>query len=233
MAMEQAEGAGRGRSAPEAGAARGRGGNARQRGVRGHLVRDPELAEARRRSILLAAAVLFGEKGYEAATLDDIAQAVGITKGGIYHYFLSKEDIFYEIRVTAIKDALERLEAILARGLPPSESLRLAVSDLVSHILTTPLERHANVLSNPPSLGRRKRQAIRQLQRRYEGAIQGIIAQGMERGEFRAGEPKLAAFTVLRTALGVAWWYQQGGPWPQDLIVEQVTDQVLYGLVNR
>ncbi len=215
------------------GAARAEGRGVRPRGVRGHVVRDPELAEARRRSILLAAAVLFGEKGYEAATLDDIAQAVGITKGGIYHYFLSKEDIFYEIRVTAIKDALTRLEDILAQGHPPAEALRLAVSDLVSHVLDSPLERHANVLRTPPSLGRRKRQAIRQLQRRYEAAIQHLIAQGVERGELVARDAKLAAFTLLRSALGVATWYREGGPWSRDLIVAQVTDQIMEGLVRR
>lgn len=56
--------------------------------------RDPERVSLKREEILKAAARTFGEVGYSATDVNRIAQAAGITKGTVYHYFGSKEDLF-------------------------------------------------------------------------------------------------------------------------------------------
>src|SRR5215207_1547262 len=133
-------------------------------GLRGHRVQNPERAEARRREILLAAANVFAREGYAAATLDDIAEQLGVTKGVIYYYFRSKEEIFTEIRATAIREATERLETNIARGRPPEVTLRDALRDLVGHIFDD-LDRYANVLSAGHRLSDESRSLVRGLQR--------------------------------------------------------------------
>ncbi|MER3420546.1 MAG: hypothetical protein C4290_08510, partial [Chloroflexota bacterium] len=199
-------------------------------GLRGHRIQNVERAAARRRAILVAAARVFAREGYTAASLDAVARELGVTKGVIYYYFRSKEEIYTEIRATAIRDAIARLEAIIARGDPPAETVRAAVRDLVVHIFDD-LDRFANVLRADRRLSAESRALVRGLQRRYEQLIRGIIEAGIAQGVFAARDPTLMTFTLLRACLGVADWYRPGGRLPPAVIVEQVTDQVMTGVL--
>src|SRR5260370_34505614 len=57
----------------------------------------PEYKEEARTRILTAANQVFGEKGYRQATMDDVAKKLGVSKGALYLYFPSKEELFEEI----------------------------------------------------------------------------------------------------------------------------------------
>ncbi len=200
-------------------------------GLRGHRIQNIEKAEGRRREILVAAANVFARDGYASASLDDVAAQIGVTKGVIYYYFRSKEEIFTEIRATAIRDAIERLEAILAAGGTPEQLLRAAVRDLVDHIFDD-LDRYANVLS-AQRLSPESHTAIRDLQRRYERLIQQVVEQGIRSGVFAGRDPRVMTFTLLRACLGIAGWYSPDGPLPPELVAEQVTEQVVSGVLRR
>ena len=104
-------------------------------GVRGHRIRDLAKTEERRREILLGAARAFARSGYDATNMDQIARECGLAKGHIYHYFLSKEDIFSEIRTDAISRAIDQLSAI-ARGSngDPELTLQKAISALIAWV---------------------------------------------------------------------------------------------------
>ncbi len=200
-------------------------------GLRGHRIQNIEKAEGRRREILVAAANVFARDGYASASLDDVAAQIGVTKGVIYYYFRSKEEIFTEIRATAIRDAIERLEAILAAGGTPEQLLRAAVRDLVNHIFDD-LDRYANVLS-AQRLSPESHTTIRDLQRRYERLVQQIVVDGIRAGAFADRDPRVTTFTLLRACLGIAGWYSPDGPLPPDLVAEQVTEQVVSGVLRR
>src|SRR5829696_5579211 len=152
-------------------------------GLRGHRVQSTERAEGRRRAVLLAAAHVFASHGYVQATVDDIAAQMGVTKGVIYYYFRSKEEIFTEIRATAIREAVARLETILARGEPPEVTMRAVVADLVTHIFDD-LDRFANVLRAGAGISDESRKTVRALQRRYEHLVRGIVESGISTGVF-------------------------------------------------
>jgi len=203
-----------------------------QIGLRGHRVQDPEHAEARRREVLLAAARCFARNGYDATTLDHIAEEMGTTKGLIYYYFSKKEEVYAEIRATAIRDAIQRLEAIVAAGGPPEHVLACAIHDLVEHIFLG-LDQYANVLHEPHALGPENRQRVRDLSRRYERIMEGIIVRGIESGVFFPGIPRLMTFTVLRATLGVASWYAPNGELAPDVIALHVTRQVLASVLRE
>ena len=200
-------------------------------GLRGHRIQNVEKAEGRRREILVAAANVFARDGYASASLDDVAAQIGVTKGVIYYYFRSKEEIFTEIRATAIRDAIERLEAIVAAGGAPEQLLRAAVRDLVDHIFDD-LDRYANVLS-AQRLSPESHATIRELQRHYEHLVQQIVADGIAAGVFADRDPRVMTFTLLRACLGIAGWYSPDGPLPPQLVAEQVTEQVVSGVLRR
>ena len=203
-----------------------------QIGLRGHRVQNAERAEGRRRDILLAAARVFARDGYANATLDDVAAQMGVTKGVIYYYFRSKEDIFTEIRATAVREAIERLEAIIARGDPPEVTLRAAIRDLVSHIFDD-LDRFANVLRAGHRLSEESHAHVRSLQRAYERLVRGIVEAGIRSGAFIDLDPALMTFTMLRAVLGVPDWYSPEGRLAPDEIADQVTEQVVRGILRE
>jgi AcrR family transcriptional regulator len=203
-----------------------------QIGLRGHRVQNPARAEGRRRDILLAAARVFARDGYVNATLDDVAAQMGVTKGVIYYYFRSKEEIFTEIRATAIREAVERLEAIIGRGDPPDVTLRAAIRDLVGHIFDD-LDRFANVLRAGHRLSDESYDHVRSLQRRYERLIRGIVEAGVRSGAFVDLDPALMTFTMLRAVLGVPDWYSPEGRLSAEVIAEQVTEQVVRGILRE
>jgi TetR/AcrR family transcriptional regulator, cholesterol catabolism regulator len=205
--------------------------NSKQVGLRGHQVRSPERARERSHAAMLAAAEVFASKGYADATMDDISERLGGTKGTLYYYFRSKEDIFSAIKTSAIGAAIKRLEAIIARSLEPEEELREALHDLVGHIFTS-LDHYAVVLANPRSLSPENRRKIRELQQRYENLITGIIERGIRKGVFVDRDPKLTTFTLLRAAMSVAFWYRPDGPLKSEYITESVSDLLLAGVLN-
>ncbi len=149
-------------------------------GVRGHRVRDVAKAQERRREILLGAARAFARGGYDATNMDQIAQACGLAKGHIYHYFRSKEEIFTQIRMDAVGRLIERLTAIapIAHD-DPELALRKAIATVIARILEEE-GRYEPLLPDPVSLSPENRNRIRTLGRRYEQMFVDILRRGID-----------------------------------------------------
>ncbi len=201
-------------------------------GPRGHRIRDLAHAQDRRREIMTGAAHAFARSGYDGASMDDIAREAGLAKGHIYHYFVSKEDIFTEIRVHAIVLALDAMSRIVPAALDdPEHALRLALADLLEGILDG-ARRFATVLGDPATLSASNRTRIRGLQRRYEDSFVQILRAGIRNRTFRSGDPKLMAFVILRAALSVPQWYRAEGKWKPRWVVAQITDQLVRSVLR-
>lgn len=80
--------------------------------------------QERKRLILDRSAEIFARKGVSATTIRDIATAVGVHSGALYHYFPSKEAIVTELIREYIEDLSARCESLLAQNLPPVERLQ-------------------------------------------------------------------------------------------------------------
>jgi AcrR family transcriptional regulator len=195
-------------------------------GVRGYRIRDRAKAEERRRAILLGAARAFARGGFDATNMDQIAHECGLAKGHIYHYFRSKEEIFTQIRCERVMRLIERLDAIVREGGDDPEAImRQAITAAIARAFEE--DRYESVLPDPVSLSPENRRRIRALGRRYEQMFSNIIRDGMDKGIFAPGDPKLAMFIVLRAALTVSNWYREGGKWKPRWIIERVTEQLL------
>src|SRR6266851_2075058 len=70
-------------------------------------------AEDRRREILQVAARLFRAKGYAATSLEEVADAIGITKAAIYYHFTSKDEVLFEMRDRIVRESLVRVRRIV------------------------------------------------------------------------------------------------------------------------
>jgi len=139
----------------------------------------PEYKEEAKSRILEVANKVFAEKGYHEATMDDIAKRLGVSKGAIYLYFASKEDLFEAICKTAPRAFKEILYSSFSTDTNPVQSatqffdkmLKLSASNpgLTFEILSE--------ASRNPTLKR----ILRQNHTEYEEVLTGFLAEGRKR----------------------------------------------------
>lgn len=171
--------------------------------------------------IIMAAAKVFQTKGYHAASVQDIADEVGILKGSLYHHFESKEELLYLVVKEPIARLYETAGEILASETPATEKLRRAI---LAH-LEAFHHHHPHLfvyLRETEDLKRRFRAATQLSPKQYERFWQQILREGMKAGEFR---PDLDVQVVSYGLLGMLnWlykWYDPSG----RLSVREVADQ--------
>ena len=199
--------------------------------------------EERPGEILEAAFAAFVEQGLERARLDDIAARAGVSKGTIYLYFPSKEDLFravVEARiVSVIAIAEQEAERRASDDLPAPEDLR-------RHLV----QRWANLrapgylamyrlvqaeLDHFPDLARFYGEAVVQRALRLTA---GIVARGIARGEFRATDPAVTARLVTSMLLTQAVWFERRSLYDPsmsespDSVRDAVVDFVLHSLAS-
>ncbi|MGE3601651.1 MAG: TetR/AcrR family transcriptional regulator [Dehalococcoidia bacterium] len=202
----------------------------KQVGLRGHRIQNHERTEARRREILITAAQVFSRAGHAYATLDDVAAEMGVSRGVIYYYFRSKEELLTEVVKTASGEAGDRLEAIIARNDPPEVTLKAALEDLAAHLFAD-IDRFANVVVGSGGVrGQGWMTATQPVRHRYRTLIRGIIEDGIRAGVFVDFDPSLMAISVLQSVLGTVDWYRPNGRLSQEEVLAQVVELTLRGV---
>jgi AcrR family transcriptional regulator len=153
--------------------------------------------EERPRQILDAAFEVFAERGLASARLDDIARRAGVSKGTIYLYFPSKEDLFREVVRTTVGDAVDDLARRLngASALDDLNTFMEAKWAFVCSDRFPPLHRwvHAE-LNEYPELARFYGQEVLGKSRHL---LRGIIERGIRDGEFRRMDPAVASRMLM------------------------------------
>lgn len=188
---------------------------------------------ARQAQILETAARIFCEKGFDKASMGDIADAVGLTKAGLYHHIGSKEELLFEImsygmdlfeqnvlnRVMAIADPLERLKATL-RG----------------HVLLVTRDRPKEVtviLHESNALKGRYRDKINARKKRYITLLEKTFRELVKSGAARRVDPTAAAFAMLGMVNWIYQWYEPGGKLDENALADGLSDVFLGGILAR
>ena len=130
-----------------------------------------------------AAIRLFAERGFDATSVQEIVEAAAVTKGALYHYFRSKDDLLYEVYHALISEQLAHLDAILAARHPPPATLRAIIVDLVE-TTTARLAEAAVFAREMHRLAAEPMAALRAERRRYHEAVRGLVARGQASGAF-------------------------------------------------
>ena len=188
--------------------------------------------------IVAAAFEVFGEKGFAAARLDDIAARAGVSKGAIYLYFATKEDIFRAVVEQGVAPNLQHLAGLAAADPQNLPDLVRAFAKMMAQVAaTTPLGGVIKMVigeaRNFPELAQvwHDRLIVPAL-----GAVSAAIAAAQARGEIRPGDPRHYAVGLISPLLvGVIWreTFTPVGAEPFDLpaLMEQHVDTVLRGMI--
>jgi len=173
-----------------------------------HLRSWQRRKQARPGEILEAALAVFAEKGFAAARMEDIAVRAGVTKGTIYLYFLSKEEVFKSLaRQHVGENLIVAAEQSKTFGGSTFDFLRVFYAHFIALVLRSDAAVLPKIIigesGNFPELARFWREEVIE---KAMALISGIVAKGIERGEIRALPPEQVAKLVMAPALMCLVW---------------------------
>jgi AcrR family transcriptional regulator len=170
--------------------------------------------QAKRSELIHAAATVFAEKGFEAATLNDIAERVGTDRATLYYYFGSKQELLQEAVRGGVEANLVEVERILKLEEAPDEKLRLIVERLLFSYETDYPYMYVYIQEDMRKVASEHsawaKEMIR-LTRRFESISLQLIKQAIAEGRFRDDlEPELAANALFGMVNWTHRWFKPG-----------------------
>lgn len=188
--------------------------------------------EDRKRTIFDTAVRLFKTKGYHATSVKEIADAVGLQKGSLYHYMTGKEDLLDEIARTAISAYLVDLRKVEEEGGSGREMLAHLVRRHVDRV-TRDTDTITVLLREAHALSAKAKEEIHALTSRYTDGLVAILGRGVADGSLACADPALAALAILGALNWMTQWYVPGGRLTPGRIAELLEALILEGLRPR
>jgi len=186
-------------------------------------------ADARRLEILRAAARVFGERGFAAAGMREIAHAADLSAANLYHYFRGKDEILFFCQ----EQSLERMLAALAEARKGHGDITERLHGLArAHVLCLLDEvfgsaAHLEVDALPPAL----RDVIVGKRDAYERGVRALVMRGIRAGYLRRTEATVATRAFLGALNWTAQWFRPDGSLTPDRVADLVSDYAINGLV--
>jgi AcrR family transcriptional regulator len=181
---------------------------------------------ARRSDIVVAAIAVFAERGYEGASLREIARQAGISKGNLTYYFAVKDDLLFEV-VADLHDSFLRLAATWPEpGADPRQALRSAFR---GHVLLVCERLDATRISYEDFryLSPDRRAVIVDKRDRYEAVLSALIASCQPAADASPSWLPVATRTVLGALNWPYQWYSRDGQLSPAELAELVADMAL------
>ncbi len=195
---------------------------------------SPHVREKRRRrkaEILHAALKAFRDQGYFATTLDDIAEHLGVRKTALYHYFPDKESILYECHRVSLDEVGRLMKEARRRFDTAGEQLAYLIREHVRVMIDTlegsPLAFEVSALSPD------RQTEIIAARDAYERGLRRIIDRGVEAGEFRSVNSKIAVFAIMGSINWIARWFRPEGSMHAAELGDEFADYLVGGLTCR
>jgi TetR/AcrR family transcriptional regulator, cholesterol catabolism regulator len=189
-----------------------------------------------RQEILRTAARLFQQRGYDATSMNDVAAALKLSKGGLYHHFQSKDEILFEIMNHAMELTQERVIAPVRSIVGPEERLR-ALIRLHLEVVLSPRDREITVMLHenhplPPALRKR----INARKKEYIHFVESLVAEVQKEAQRHRQSkgnvsPRAAAFALLGMINWIYQWYKPEGDLQANNLIPQFTDLVFGGIL--
>lgn len=213
------------------------GGRVTEDAERGGNGRGPRKQAAPRRKLLMSeilerAMQLFAERGYEGTTLQDVADAVGLSRPNLYNYVRSKEELLVAMVEATSQEAADTLRAVRERvDLDPAEKLRTLVRTLVLQRADHPaqfrtLDRSEQSL--PAEIAERHLDSRRAVLRE----ITAVLDEGVTAGLFRPLDSRVTALSIIGMCNWVAWWFHPAPAHPAEPVAEQIAENALAMVVQ-
>jgi AcrR family transcriptional regulator len=183
--------------------------------------------------LLNVATRLFARHGFESTSVQDIVDAAGVTKGAMYHYYGSKDDLLYEVYHQLLSMQTSHLDAIAAGPGTPEERLRAAASDVV---ITTceNLDHMIVFFRSLHMLPDDKQTQVRAERRLYQEKFRALVDEGVAAGTFRSDiSSDIVVHYFLSVVNQLGSWYKPNGSLSPTQVASLFTDLLIGGLATR
>lgn len=203
----------------------------------GSMVR-PNRNEAGRLEILAAATEAFMRLGYARASIDEIADQLGATKGRVYHYYRSKADILMDVHRHVLDLMMSGIKPLVDEGGPAADVLRAMVLQHAMLVMDNLSFTRVALPNTTDLLVAEKRDFVREINKaraEYEGMFVGVLERGMAEGVFRRADAALLAKPLLGSLNWTVIWYadnKRGAAQSRQEIAEIIADYALGGVLK-
>jgi AcrR family transcriptional regulator len=185
-----------------------------------------------RERILREATDKFVAAGYAAVSMQQIADAAGVTKATLYHHFRDKEDLFLEVMRLSMRRAQEQMDAVAAG----SESVRDKLVAVATHVFGSErADLHRLYSDLHQHVDPDRKQVFLDACERPWSLLESTFREGIARGEIAPIDPGFASRLTLGAILSQmqAARYNSDLPAPDAALAEQIVDLLLTGLTPR
>ncbi|MFA7557044.1 MAG: TetR/AcrR family transcriptional regulator [Hydrogenophaga sp.] len=186
--------------------------------------------EDKRTAILRTAAQLFAVHGYEATSLDMIADQLGMHKATLYHYVDNKESILYQCLVLSFGNLDEVMKNMEDRAVPVLQRLRQFVRSLA--LAQNNDFGRCLVLVGSRPLDMAPGGEIRQFQRRLDKTVRALVTEGIADGSIKPCHPGLFSALLFGALNWVPRWYQGSGKLGIEEVVDAFMDMIIHGVAT-
>ena len=183
--------------------------------------KQPRVVDRRNREadVLEAAIEVFYAKGYDGASIQDVADIVGVLKGSLYHYISSKEDLLFRIFQGSDEQAVTIMAEVAQRDLPPREHLEAYLTEIVAWYLNN-IERVSLYFNEWRYLTGDNAEIVRKQRRAFADYVRDILVEGTD--ELRTGaDVKLTTYFILGAINNIPVWYRKAGGYSASRLLTQ------------
>jgi AcrR family transcriptional regulator len=186
-----------------------------------------ERYDRRQQKVVVAAAKLFAERGYDQTSVPELTRELGLATGSLYHYFGSKEQLLIEICDQLMDPLLETArDLVAAPDAPPEQRLRDLVRLWVAHVIEH--RDHMLVFQQQRHAIERGAQwrSVRASRKAFERLVDDILADLQATKRLR-GDRRLVLSALLGMVNHTAQWYRRNGKLTAEQIADGYVDLVL------
>jgi AcrR family transcriptional regulator len=191
----------------------------------------------RLRQILYVAARLFCEQGYDATSMNDIADAIGVTKGAIYYFVPGgKKDLLFAIMNYGM-DTVEERVITPAKAIAEAEPrLRAILTNHAKLVTSGSTDEGYNpvtvVVDEVASLSPAQRRAINQRKRAYMDFVCETVQQLKDEGKLKDLDVTVIAFSLIGTIIWLGHWYRPDGRLTGEEVADIICQMALGGILR-
>lgn len=196
----------------------------RRTGITERRNREPEILEAAIR--------VFHERGYRSASLQEVADIVGVLKGSLYHYISSKEELLFRIMLESHAQADGVMRAAAESTDDPLEQLRFYLRQMALWYLQN-TERVTIYFNEGRWLTGERLDEVRRQRREFDSFLRSLIEKARDQRRVRADvDARLAAQLILGALNSVSSWYKPDGLYSPQEIAQMFTDLMLAAIAG-
>ncbi len=181
--------------------------------------------------IYRTAAQIILRKGYDATSINDIANALGMTKAGLYHYINGKKELLFDIMNFGLDELDEEVATPAAAIADPVERLRFIISSH-AQLVTRGQGAITILVDEITALTPAQNRNITRRKREYFDRLRELLSTLKADGKLQDVDTTTATFSLLGMISWLSRWFRQNGELTQEQVAEQIQKIALHGLLK-